>query len=277
MSHSNSQDKKIKIPTPSENWTKYPNFILDNIEHFTGNEFKILSLMVRKILGFSSPNLKFSKSYIAIKTGITKKTVIKSIDNLKDMGLIHEVKKDKTGTICYDLSWQEPTFKINRSVKITLPKKKTTSVKITPPASVKITPPDRDLLVEKLHPLKETITTRKETREKETKNSPLSIVENYYSFLDLKGIKYKKSKLDNRITGQVPIDGLDELLDELTITAEKLNQLNLVRSSLNEFQLTQSGAGEPDFNILSLFNKREKIKSVYAGLKDNLKIKKVVT
>ena len=45
----------MKIDKPLENWTKFPNCILDNIDKFKPAELKIIALMVRKNLGYDKP------------------------------------------------------------------------------------------------------------------------------------------------------------------------------------------------------------------------------
>jgi len=56
-----------KEKSPNNSWTKFPNSILDNLDKFTPSEFKVLGLMVRKNLGYQTPNKKFSKRYTSKK------------------------------------------------------------------------------------------------------------------------------------------------------------------------------------------------------------------
>jgi hypothetical protein len=70
------------IKKPTENWTKFPNCILDNLEYFTPAEVKIIALMVRKNLGFQNPNYKFANAYIQAKTNMVKNTIKAALDSL---------------------------------------------------------------------------------------------------------------------------------------------------------------------------------------------------
>ena len=93
---------------PTENWTKFPNNILDNLDKFTANEFKILSLMVRKNIGYKKPNKKFSINYVSRKLNISRQTVITSMDGLLEKGSIFVIGITSTKCRLFDISWSEP-------------------------------------------------------------------------------------------------------------------------------------------------------------------------
>jgi hypothetical protein len=110
----------MKISKPVENWTKFPNCILDNLAQFTANELKVIAFMVRKNLGFQNPNMKYSVRYVSLNTGISKPTTIKAIDGLIEKGSIILVKTDDSGTRFFDINWIEPEVKeIDRSKNFT--------------------------------------------------------------------------------------------------------------------------------------------------------------
>lgn len=101
----------MKPEKPTENWTKYPNNILDNIDKFDGNEFKVLSLMIRKNIGYENPNREFSANYIVMKIKISKPTVIKCLNNLKERGTIKIIGVGKRGVFKYQVCWDKPLVK----------------------------------------------------------------------------------------------------------------------------------------------------------------------
>ena len=74
---------KYKVEKPSENWTKFPNNLLDNIDKFTLPEWKIISIMVRKTLGFTNPNHEFSLSYLMVKLDLSKGAVNQALKTLR--------------------------------------------------------------------------------------------------------------------------------------------------------------------------------------------------
>jgi DNA-binding MarR family transcriptional regulator len=88
----------MAIETPSENWTKFPNYILDNLTQFTGNELKILALITKEN---SNGNYEFSLSFIVKKTGITKSTVFSAIQELLGQGIITELESGERGVKRY--------------------------------------------------------------------------------------------------------------------------------------------------------------------------------
>jgi hypothetical protein len=111
--------KKIAPEKPIENWTKFPNNILDNIEIFSPSEFKVLSFMIRKNLGYSNPDKRFSISYLVSKLNMSKQTVVKSVKDLLEKESIIDIEKGQRGTSRYDINWTAPklTSQKNRLVK----------------------------------------------------------------------------------------------------------------------------------------------------------------
>lgn len=113
------------IETPYENWTRFPNCILDSLEKFTGNEIKILCLMVRKNIGHDEPTKQFSISYVSKKTGLAKQTVITAIQELVKKQAIHELESGERGLKRYEILWTESkrhVQKLDMSKKWTSPK-----------------------------------------------------------------------------------------------------------------------------------------------------------
>lgn len=114
----------MKIDEPLENWTKFPNCILDNLDVFDNEEFKILGLMVRKNLGYQNPNHEFSARYISVKTGMSKPTVLKRLAKLLDKGSIQIIGIGKRGIHKYGINWTRPLTReavnpVNRSTGLT--------------------------------------------------------------------------------------------------------------------------------------------------------------
>ena len=135
LSTSHHKKATMKPNRPAENWTRYPNNILDNIKLFTPAEFKVLSLMVRKNLGFDSPNMKFSITYIVKLTGMTKPTVMKALEGLSGKGSIEVVGQGDNGIRLFDVSWSTPVKKFDRSNNLT-----TSGKEILPPVVKKFDP-----------------------------------------------------------------------------------------------------------------------------------------
>jgi len=110
----------MTIDKPIENWTKFPNCILDNLEKYTPQEFKVLGHMVRKNIGFNRPNKQFSVSYLSVKTGMSKPTVMKAVDGLLQKESIAIVNSGSRGQRYFDIMWQDPLVKeIDRSKILT--------------------------------------------------------------------------------------------------------------------------------------------------------------
>ena len=98
----------IPIEKPTENWTKFPNCILDNLDKVTPMECKILMLMVRKNYGYQQPNMKFSLTYICREIGHGKDAVIKAIDGLLKKQSIKVIETGKQGVRYFDINWVPP-------------------------------------------------------------------------------------------------------------------------------------------------------------------------
>ncbi|WP_331774058.1 replication protein [Sulfurospirillum sp. 1612] len=84
------------------NFTQFPNDILDNISVFDTYEFAILSVIVRKTIGFNKKSDGISFSQFSELTGIGKTKVISSLKSLKDKQIIIASKqKTKSGSNSY--------------------------------------------------------------------------------------------------------------------------------------------------------------------------------
>ncbi len=140
----------MKIDKPLENWTKFPNCILDNIDKFKPIEFKILGLMVRKNIGYSRPNKQFSVNYLAQKLGHSRNSIIKSINSLIDKQSVVIISTDLRGCRLFDINWREPVQKMHQS--------KIDRCKICTSTGAKNEP----VLVQKMNPLKDNSIIRKQ-------------------------------------------------------------------------------------------------------------------
>lgn len=115
------------IEQPKENWTRFPNCILDNLDRYNGNELKVLAFMVRKTMGWhgSEPNYMFAAEYVAKKLDISEKTARTAIDGLEKSGSIKNVGREgKAGIKLYVVNWTRPVKftdrpEPSRPVKIT--------------------------------------------------------------------------------------------------------------------------------------------------------------
>lgn len=115
------------IEQPKENWTRFPNCILDNLDRYNGNELKVLAFMVRKTMGWhgSEPNYMFAAEYVAKKLDMSEKTARTAIDGLEKSGSIKNVGREgKAGVKLYVVNWTRP-------VKITDRPEPSRPVKIT--------------------------------------------------------------------------------------------------------------------------------------------------
>lgn len=100
---------------PLQNWTKYPNNLLDNLNLFTPAEVKILNLMIRKTIGYSNPNHRFALSYIQDKTAMSKNTVITALNSLLDKKTIFIIGTEERGIKKYEINWNySPVQKLNQ-------------------------------------------------------------------------------------------------------------------------------------------------------------------
>jgi len=160
--------KDLPIEKPVQNWTKFPNIILDNIEKFTSAEFKILGLMVRKNIGYDKPNKRFSISYISSKTGLSDPTVIKAINGLLSKKSIKIIGSGQRSVRLFDINWIDPQ---TTTTKETLPVKKFNRSKNFS-GTTKETLPEP---VKKLYPLQENKSIRKQTTTTQPPQSLLNI------------------------------------------------------------------------------------------------------
>jgi hypothetical protein len=112
--------KNKPVDKPTENWTKFPNCILDNLEHYTPQELKVLAFMVRKNIGYKEPNKRFSVRYIRSKVGMSKPTVINALNGLLEKGSIIVIETADKGIRLFDINWVEPEVKdFDRSKSLT--------------------------------------------------------------------------------------------------------------------------------------------------------------
>jgi hypothetical protein len=110
----------MKVERPKENWTKFPNCILDNLEKFTHTEFKVIAFMVRKNFGWNNPNKEFSIRYLSANTGISKPSIISAVEGLEKKQSIINVGTGQRGLKKYEINWSDPLVKeIDQSIKLT--------------------------------------------------------------------------------------------------------------------------------------------------------------
>ncbi len=103
------ESQGLAIEEPKENWTRFPNCILDNLKAFSGSELKVLSAIVRKNLGYSGSSKEFSLTYLNKQSGIKDhKTVIKAIEGLIKKGSIHEIDPGMRGVRRFEILWKNP-------------------------------------------------------------------------------------------------------------------------------------------------------------------------
>lgn len=111
------------IDKPTENWTRFPNCVLDNLDKYTGNELKVLALMIRKTMGFrDKANKKFAAKYVAAKLDISEKTAWECLINLETRGAIRCIGREWHGLKLYEIVWRKASDaerKKSRTVKIT--------------------------------------------------------------------------------------------------------------------------------------------------------------
>jgi hypothetical protein len=96
------------IERPTENWTKFPNCILDSIDRYTPQEFKILGIMIRQLIGKSNRDERFSLEYLVTKSGMSKPTVNKAITGLLNKQQIAILHTGKRNIRYFDVIWTEP-------------------------------------------------------------------------------------------------------------------------------------------------------------------------
>jgi hypothetical protein len=96
------------IPAPRENWTRYPNAILDNLDQFSGSELKVVSCVVRQNVGFyGNPNYRFSVAYVAENTGLSELTASRALRGLAERGTIILLSElGPVGERQYAVNWE---------------------------------------------------------------------------------------------------------------------------------------------------------------------------
>jgi hypothetical protein len=105
----------MQIEKPIENWTKFPNCILDNINIYSPTAFTVLAFMVRRCLGFQNPLTEFSLSFLINNTGLTRNTVRKGLKELIDLDSIYSLGKNRSEN--YMIKWSAPIGSKNAPVK----------------------------------------------------------------------------------------------------------------------------------------------------------------
>ncbi|GAG37942.1 unnamed protein product, partial [marine sediment metagenome] len=96
---------------PTQNYTKFPNCILDSLDVYSGNELKIIALMVRKNIGYTNPNKQFSLRYLMAKLNISKPTAMKDLMSLLKKKTIIMIGEGKRGVRHFDVNWKDPDIK----------------------------------------------------------------------------------------------------------------------------------------------------------------------
>jgi hypothetical protein len=114
------------VDLPRENWTRFPNCVLDNLHMFKPNEFKVLAFMVRKTLGWRKrANKMFAAEYVGARLNMSEKTARTAIDGLEQSGVIRHIGvSGRAGVKMYEVKWRRPVIftgrqKAPRPVKIT--------------------------------------------------------------------------------------------------------------------------------------------------------------
>lgn len=104
------------IDKPTENWTRFPNSILDNLDQFEPNEFKVLAFVIRKNLGWRDrANRRFAVRYVAARLNMADRTAWAAIQGLEKKGLIHCIDRERSGLKLYEVTWKIPVK--NRRVR----------------------------------------------------------------------------------------------------------------------------------------------------------------
>lgn len=102
-------DDDIGIEKPTENWTRFPNSILDNLDQFEPNEFKVLAFVIRKNLGWRDrANRRFAVRYVAARLNMADRTAWAAIQGLEKKGLIHCIDRERSGLRLYEVTWRTP-------------------------------------------------------------------------------------------------------------------------------------------------------------------------
>lgn len=101
---------KVSIDQPTENWTKFPNNILDNLHEFTPVATQIICLIIRKNIGYQNPNKQFSSGYVAKKLNMSRTTAKRGIHELTDKGAIYKTGVGIRGVNQYQINWTRSEF-----------------------------------------------------------------------------------------------------------------------------------------------------------------------
>lgn len=97
------------IDKPTENWTRFPNSILDNLDQFEPNEFKVLAFVIRKNLGWRDrANRRFAVRYVSARLNMADRTAWAAIQGLEKKGLIHCIDRERSGLKLYEVTWKIP-------------------------------------------------------------------------------------------------------------------------------------------------------------------------
>ncbi len=121
----------MKPQKPTENWTKFPNCILDSISVFSPQEFQVLAFMIRKNLGYTNPNKMFSVRYIQENVGMSRPTVMNVINGLLEKESLIIIGEGAKGIRYFDINWDVPVDKdLNRSKTFTDTGKKDLPVQV---------------------------------------------------------------------------------------------------------------------------------------------------
>ena len=103
-------NKNLQIERPTENWTKTPNILLDNMKHFSATEFFILMFMVRKNLGYQAPNKKFSIRYLAACLNLGKSTIARALSSLLKKNVLKIISGGEHVIRQFEINWKDPDF-----------------------------------------------------------------------------------------------------------------------------------------------------------------------
>ena len=193
------------VEMPAQNWTRFPNCILDNLDRYTANEVKVLALIVRKTMGWqgSQPNYMFAAEYVAKKLEMSEKTARTAIDGLEKSGSIKNFGREgKAGVKLYVVNWSRP-------VKITDRQEAPRPVKITGNA-------------------RQNLPTVLETKNKETSIAAAALIAPNFG-------KETKAKIKKTID-LTPIEPVLEILRREDKNADKSISYNLKRMIENALE-----------------------------------------
>lgn len=112
------QEEKVNEPTdqkqstkpegiiPDSNYTQFPNIVIDDyMRELSGSAFKALAVIVRSTLGWHRTSGRIAQSQIMEKTGLSKNSVKKALQELLEKGLVVETAghTNREGAL-YDLN-----------------------------------------------------------------------------------------------------------------------------------------------------------------------------